>query len=147
MATGQKKPEDAGMVGRLSKRGEEAVARLMDELGSSQRVTDALARATSAKGKVDSGAKRAMGQVGVAAADELKELRKQIEKLEKRLAKLEGESRSSTRKTTAKRAETKKTSSAKKGTAGTAKKTEEPGPAPAPGRSIGGGSGRGSSAG
>ena len=146
MATGQKEPEDAGMVGRLSKRGEEAVARLMDELGSNQRVTDALARATSAKGKVDSGAKRALGQVGVAAADELKELRKQIEKLEKRLAKLEGEAGSAPRKTTAKRSETKKTPTAKKGSA-TVEKTEETGPAPAPGRSIGGGSGRGSSAG
>jgi TolA-binding protein len=146
MATGQKKAEDSGMVGRLSKRGEEALNRLVGDLGTNQRVADALSRATSAKGRVDSGAKRALGQVGVAAADELKELRKQIEKLEKRLAKLEGESATGTRKTTAKRAQTKKTSSAKTGTAA-AKKEEETGPAPAPGRSIGGGSSRGSSAG
>jgi hypothetical protein len=146
MATGQKKADDSGVVGRLSKRGEDALNRLVGDLGNNQRVADALARATSAKGKVDTGAKRALGQVGVAAADELKDLRKQIEKLEKRLAKLEGESSTGTRKTTAKRSETKKTASARKGTAG-AKKEEETGPAPAPGRSIGGGSGRGSSAG
>ena len=37
--------------------------------------------------------KRAVGQVGLAAADELKDLRKHIERLEKRLAKLEADSK------------------------------------------------------
>ena len=37
------------------------------------------------------GAKRALGQVGLAAADEIKDLRKHIERLEKRLAKLEAD--------------------------------------------------------
>ena len=47
----------------------------------------------SAKGKLDDGAKRAVGQVGLAAAEELKDLRKHIERLEKRLAKLEADAK------------------------------------------------------
>ena len=90
MAKKTKKDTDAGTLGRLSKRGEDAVTKLMEELGKNERVTEALARAMSAKDKVDGAGKKAMGQVGVAASDELKDLRKQIERLEKRLAKLEG---------------------------------------------------------
>ena len=56
-------------------------------------MTDALGRALSAKGKVDEGAKRALGQVGLAAADELKDLRTHIERLEKRLAQLEADAK------------------------------------------------------
>jgi hypothetical protein len=47
----------------------------------------------SAKGKLDESARRALGQVGLAAADELKDLRKHIERLEKRLAKLESDAK------------------------------------------------------
>jgi hypothetical protein len=143
MAT--KKPSDGGMVNRLAERGEEAVTRLIDELGKNPRVTDAIGRAMSAKGKVDQSARGALAQVGLAAADELKDLRKQIERLERRLAKLEStESKPASKRTTAKKSETKKTPTAKK--ASTTKKTEEKAPSPSPGRSIGGGTGRGSSA-
>ena len=84
------KETEAGTLGRLSKAGEDALTRLVEELGKNERVTDALGRATAAKGKLDEGAKRAVGQVvGLAAAEELKDLRKHIERLEKRLAKLE----------------------------------------------------------
>ena len=85
------KETDTGTLGRLSKVGEDAFTRLVDELAKNERVTDALSKALSAKGKVDEGAKRALGQVGVAAADELKDLRTHIERLEKRLAKLEAD--------------------------------------------------------
>ena len=88
-----KETTDAGTLGRLSKAGEDAVTRLFDELGKNERVTDALGKAMSAKGKVDESAKKALGQVGLAAADELKDLRKHIERLEKRLAKLESEAK------------------------------------------------------
>ena len=87
------KETDAGTLGRLSKAGEETLTRLVEELGKNERVTDAIARAMSAKGKLDDGAKRAVGQVGLAAADELKELRRHIERLEKRLAKLEADAK------------------------------------------------------
>ncbi|HXV34814.1 MAG TPA: hypothetical protein VD769_12455 [Gaiellaceae bacterium] len=83
------KETDAGTLGRLSKAGEETITRLVEELGKNERITDAMARAMAAKGKLDEGAKRAAGQVGLAAADELKDLRRHIERLEKRLAKLE----------------------------------------------------------
>jgi polyhydroxyalkanoate synthesis regulator phasin len=144
------KPDEGGFVERLAGRGEEAVTRLLDELANNPRVTDALGRAMSAKGKVDAGARRTLSQVGLAAADELKDLRKQIERLERRLARLEGEgagTRPSSSRSSAKRSETKKTPTARKGTKTTAKKDAEKTTSPAPGRAVGGGPGRGSSAG
>jgi septal ring factor EnvC (AmiA/AmiB activator) len=142
MATKRKKPDEGGFVERLAGRGEEAVTRLLDELANNPRVTDALGRAMSAKGRVDAGARRTLSQVGLAAADELKDMRKQIERLERRLARLEGDT-----KTTAKRSETKKKPTARKRAKTTAKKGAEKTTSPAPGRAVGGGPGRGSSAG
>ena len=150
MATRGKKPDEGGgFVGRLAERGEEAVTKIVDELGRNPRVTDALDKAMSAKGKVDAGARRTLSQIGLAAADELKDLRKQIERLERRLARLEGggstRARTSARPT-AKRSETKKKPTTRKRTTTTKKDTEKA-TSPAPGRSIGGGPGRGSSPG
>jgi polyhydroxyalkanoate synthesis regulator phasin len=139
-----KKPSDGGMVNRLAGRGEEAVTRLVEELSKNPRVTDALSRVMDAKTKIDQSARGAAAQAGLAAAGELKELRKQIERLERRLAKLESADKPAAEKTTAKKVETKKTPTAKKRT--TVKKDAEKAPSPSPGRSIGGGSGRGSSA-
>jgi polyhydroxyalkanoate synthesis regulator phasin len=133
----KEKETDAGTLGRLSKAGEDALTRLVEELGKNERVTDAVARAMSAKGKLDEGAKRAVGQVGLAAADELKDLRKHIERLEKRLAKLESD---------AKPAPKPRTTKPKTTTTRTRKTTEKPS-SPAPGRAIGGGTGRGSASG
>jgi polyhydroxyalkanoate synthesis regulator phasin len=130
------KENDAGTLGRLSKAGEDALTRLVEELGKNERVTDAVAKAMSAKGKLDEGAKRAVGQVGLAAADELKDLRKHIERLEKRLAKLEADAKPAPKPRTTK----------PKTTTRTRKTTEKPA-SPAPGRSIGGGTGRGSASG
>jgi len=141
-----KKPDGDGTLNRLAGRGEEAVTRLVEELSKNPRVTDALGKVMDAKGRIDQSARGAVSQVGLAAADELKELRKQIERLERRLAKLETtETKPAAKKTTAKKSETKKTPTAKKRT--TVKKDAEKAPSPPPGRAIGGGSGRGSSAG
>jgi polyhydroxyalkanoate synthesis regulator phasin len=129
------KETDAGTLGRLSKAGEDALTRLVEELGKNERVTDAIAKAMSAKGKVDEGARRALGQVGLAASDELKDLRRHIERLEKRLAKLEAEAKPAAKPRTTKPRTTTRT-----------RKTAEK-PSPAPGRSIGGGTGRGSASG
>ena len=145
MPTG-KKPDDSGFVGNLAERGEKAVNRLLDELAHNPRVTEALGRAMSAKGRVDSSARKTLGQLGVAAADELKDLRKQIERLEKRLARVEGATGTKS-SSTAKSSETKKKPTAKKSTATTKKGSAEKTPSPSPGRSVGGGSGRGSSPG
>ena len=103
-----KEPE--GTLGRLSKAGEDALTRLFDELGKNERVTDALGKATSAKGRLDEGARRALGQVGLAASDELKDLRKHIERLEKRLAKLESEAKPKRKATEPRTTRAKKTS-------------------------------------
>ena len=82
-------PDDNEELAPIAGRGEEAVNRLMEELGKNEKVTDALARAMEAKGKVDERTRRTLGTVGLAAADQLEGLRKQIETLEKRLAALE----------------------------------------------------------
>ena len=135
MAT-KKQETESSTLGRLSRRGEDALTRLVDEVGKNERVSDAVGRALSAKGKLDGASRRALGQVGLAAADEVHELRKQVERLEKRLAKLEGPAGRKTaasKKTT--RARTKKTT-------GKAKAAS-----PAPGRAVGGGTGRGSASG
>jgi polyhydroxyalkanoate synthesis regulator phasin len=150
MARSRKKPDDGGFVGRLAERGEETLTRIVDELSRNPRVTDALDKAMSAKGKVDAGARRTLSQVGLAAADELKDLRGQIERLERRLARLEGSGtrggRSATR-TTGRKSETKKKPTTRKRTTTRVKKDAEKAASPPPGRSIGGGPGRGSSPG
>jgi polyhydroxyalkanoate synthesis regulator phasin len=149
MAQRRKKPDEGGFVERLAERGEEAVTRLVDELSNNARVSDALGKAMSAKGKVDAGARRTLSQMGVAAADELKDLRKQIERLEGRLARLEGGGskapRSSSR-ASAKSSETKKKPTTRKRTT-TVKKDAKKAASPPAGRSLGGGPGRGSSPG
>jgi polyhydroxyalkanoate synthesis regulator phasin len=138
MAKKKKKETDAGTLGRLSKRGEDAVTKLMEELGKNDRVTEALARAMSAKDKAGDASRKALEGVGVAASEEIKDLRKQVEQLEKRLAKLEGAAKPKPgAKTAASRATTR--SRAKKAPADT--------PSPAAGRAVGGGTGRGSGSG
>ncbi|HEU4449396.1 MAG TPA: hypothetical protein VFR63_05390 [Gaiellaceae bacterium] len=137
----EKEPNGSALV-RLSKRGEEALTRIVDELGKNERVTDALDRAMSAKGKLDGASRRALGQVGLAAADELKDLRQHIERLEKRLAKLERAS--GTKGTGGRTAASKATTRAREKTS---KSEAEETPSPAQGRAVGGGTGRGSASG
>ena len=136
MAKKKKKDTEATPLSRLSKAGEDALTRLVEELGKNERFTDALGKAMSAKGRLDDGAKRALGQVGVAAADELKDLRKHIERLEKRLAQLETEAKPAPkpRRTAAKPRTTPSTRARKP--------TQKPTPPPA-GGSADGGSGAG----
>lgn len=121
---------DEGVVSRIAGRGEDAMTRLMDELGRNSVVTDALARAMSAKGRLDSASRAALGQVGLAAADDVTDLRKQVADLERRLAKLEAggkaspgrSGRSST--TSTKSTSTKATSAAKsRGSSGSSSKS------------------------
>jgi hypothetical protein len=136
------KETDAGTLGRLSKAGEDALTKLIDELGKNERVTEALGKAMSAKGKVDDGARRAMGSVGLAAAEELKDMRRHIERLEKRLAKLEGDSKPKPKPKPKAKPASKSASSKER-----AKETTERSTSPSPGRSVGGGAARGSGAG
>jgi hypothetical protein len=145
MATG-KKSDEGGFVGNLAERGEKAVNKLLDELAHNPRVTEALGRAMSAKGKVDTGARKTLSQLGVAAADELADLRKQIERLERRLARVEGTSGTKSG-SSAKRSETKKQPTSKKKTTTGSSKTAKKASSPSTGRSLGGGTGRGSTPG
>ena len=146
MATKRKK-EPENLVERLAERGEEAVSRVLGEV--SPRISAAFDRATSTKGRVDSASRAALTQLGLAAADEIKDLRGQLERLENRLARLEGTSAPGAKtapKGSAKKSETKTTPSAKKGST-RVKKEPDKAASPPPGRAIGGGSGRGSSGG
>jgi chromosome segregation ATPase len=145
MATKERK-DDGGVVGRLAGKGEEALTRVMEGLGKNPRVTEALDRALSAKGKLDERSRSALNQIGLAAGEEIRDLRSQLERLERRLSELEGEKGT---KTTAKRSTTKKASSAKRTTkpaSGSAKEKAGQTTSPSAGRSIGGGSARGGSA-
>jgi cell division protein FtsN len=87
---------DASVLSRLATRGEDAVTKLMEEMGRNPRVTEALGAAMSAKGKVDVKTRETLRQIGLAAADEIKDLRGHLERLEKRLAALEDGSSKST---------------------------------------------------
>jgi polyhydroxyalkanoate synthesis regulator phasin len=132
MTTAKKEKEtEAGTIERLSKRGEETLTRLADELARNELVADALARASSARGRLDGASKRALGQVGLASTDELEALRKEVARLEKRLAKLEGAEKP------------RRKPAAKKPTSSRAKKTVEKTASPSTGRSVGGGVARG----
>jgi uncharacterized phage infection (PIP) family protein YhgE len=145
MATKRKKDPDNNLVERLADRGEEALSRLLSELNP--RMSGTIDKAMSAKGRVDSASRAALTQIGLAAADEIKDLRSQLERLEKRLARLEGGTGSTASgKRSAKKSETKTTPSAKKGTTRVKKETDKA-PSPPPGRAIGGGTGRGSTGG
>jgi polyhydroxyalkanoate synthesis regulator phasin len=87
--TDNSKNDDATVLSRLASRGEEAVTKLLEEMSKNPRVTEALGKAMSAKGAVDEKTRQTLRQIGLAAADEIKDLRGNLEKLEKRLAKLE----------------------------------------------------------
>ena len=96
----RKEPREGSVVSRLAGRGEETVTRFMDELGRNPRVTEALARALAAKGKVDEGTRRVLAQIGLAPADEVRELGLRLEDVERRLAKIEREAPAPARKAT-----------------------------------------------
>jgi polyhydroxyalkanoate synthesis regulator phasin len=129
VAENGKEQGDTGVITRLSKAGEDALNRFAEELGRNERVTDAVARAMAAKDKVDDATRRTLGQVGVAAADEIKDLRKHLERLEKRLAALEQKPEEAAKPKTATarpKAAAKPKTAAKKSTSGTAKRTSSP---------------------
>jgi polyhydroxyalkanoate synthesis regulator phasin len=116
---------ETGVITKLSKAGEDAVNRLVEELGRNERVTDAFGRAMAAKGKIDETTRRTLGQVGVAAADEIKDLRRHLERLEKRLAALEQKPAEAAKpKTSA--AKPKPKTAAKRSTTSTAKRRSTP---------------------
>ncbi len=116
----QKKPSDESVLSRLAGRGEDAVTRLMDDLGRNPRVTDALARTMAAKGRVDETTRKTLGQVGLAAAGEIRDLSTRLERLEKRLEDLERGSTSPPSQAG------RKPTTATKSSGGTPKKTSVP---------------------
>jgi polyhydroxyalkanoate synthesis regulator phasin len=150
MAGQRRKPEETGVVHRLAGRGEDALTKIMDELGKNSRVTDALGRAVSAKDKVDERTRKTLASIGVAAADEIKELRGQLERLEQRVAQLEegrptSRPESPARRSTTARSGTKTSGSSKRPT--TAKNSGTSGSSSSGGSSPGSSSGTSTSGG
>ena len=140
------KEGNGGRVEKLAGKGGEALGRLIEELGRNPRVTDAVDRAVSAKGRLDEASRSAIGGIGLAAAEEIRELREKVEGLEKRIADLE---KAGGKTPTARRSQTKKTPSAKRSTkaaSGTTRKKAEEAASPDAGRAIGGGAARGGAA-
>lgn len=90
MATAQKKKPEAGVIAKLAEKGEETIHRLVEEAEKSPTLSDAIHRAMSAKSRLDSASRSALLQVGLAPAEDVRELRGKLEALEKRVAKLEG---------------------------------------------------------
>ena len=88
----QKPGNEGSTLGRLADKGEEAVTKLIDELAKNPRVTDALARVMEMKGKADEKTRQTLANSSGAAASQIKDLRVHLEKLEKRLQKMEGDS-------------------------------------------------------
>ena len=115
METEDRKSSDAGVVGRLAGRGEEAMSRLLDELGRNRTLTEGLTRALAAKGMLDSASRTALMQVGLAPAEDVRELRGRVMALEKRLAELEGRSTRQRKPTAKGRSSAKSSSGAKTG--------------------------------
>jgi hypothetical protein len=115
METEDRKSSDAGVVGRLAGRGEEAMSRLLDELGRNRTLTEGLTRALAAKGMLDSASRTALTQVGLAPAEDVRELRGRVMALEKRLAELEGRSTRQRKPTAKGRSSAKSSSGAKTG--------------------------------
>ncbi|MDQ4082247.1 MAG: hypothetical protein M3123_05080 [Actinomycetota bacterium] len=113
------------------------MTRFMDELGRNPRVTDALARAFAAKGRVDESTRRVLAQIGLAPADEVKQLQLRLEDVERRLANVEGEAAAPARRTSARAGTTRAQPVDEAGAANATREpssasTTEPGPA-APG--------------
>jgi hypothetical protein len=127
MATEDRKSSDSGVVGRLAGRGEEAMSRFMDELGRNRTVTEGLTRALAAKGMLDTASRTALTQVGLAPAEDVRELRQRVMDLEKRLAKLEGGS-TRRRKSPTKTSSGAKTTSGAKSTRSAAPRSRSSGP-------------------
>ena len=124
METEDRKASDSSVVGRLAGRGEEAMSRLIDELGRNRTLTEALTRALAAKGMLDTASKTALTQVGLAPAEDVRELRRRVMDLEKRIAELEGGSK---RETTRQGKPATKASARAKGTSAS-KSTRSPAP-------------------
>ena len=90
MATAQKKKPEASVITKLAEKGEETIHRLVGEAEKSPTLSDAIHRAKSAKSKLDSASRSALLQMGLAPAEDVRELQRKLEALEKRVTKLEG---------------------------------------------------------
>ncbi len=85
MAEAKKEAADQGVLERLAVRGDEAIRRLRDEAHAA----DALQRLSEARDRAGKVQRGVLHQLNVAPLDEVESLRADLDRVEKRLAKLE----------------------------------------------------------
>jgi hypothetical protein len=78
----EQEPEAKGVIERLAGRGEDAFRRLVGEIDKNPRLHDAL-------GRLERIEKSVLNRLNIASLDEVNELREEVARLEKRLAKVE----------------------------------------------------------
>lgn len=85
MPEAKKEAVDQGVLERLAVRGDEAIRRLRDEAHAAE----ALERLSEARGRAGKVQRSVLHQLNVASLEELEATRAELERVEKRLAKLE----------------------------------------------------------
>ncbi len=85
MPEAKKEAVDQGVLERLAVRGDEAIRRLREEAHAAE----ALERLTEARGRAGKVQRGVLHQLNVAPLDEVEALRAELDRVEKRLAKLE----------------------------------------------------------
>jgi hypothetical protein len=74
------------------------VHRLVDEASRKPVVTNAVGRANAARERVETISRNVLTQLGIAPAGDVEKLRKEIARLERRLKKLEGDKKASSKR-------------------------------------------------
>ncbi|MCL4288703.1 MAG: hypothetical protein KJ051_00365 [Thermoleophilia bacterium] len=85
MPEAKKEAVDQGVLERLAVKGDEAIRRLREEAHAAE----ALERLTEARGRAGKVQRGVLHQLNVAPLDEVEALRAELDRMEKRLAKLE----------------------------------------------------------
>jgi chromosome segregation ATPase len=82
-------PRDEGLKDRLSRQGEEALGKLMEELISNPMVNSALSRALDAREKASHAQEAAMGALGIPSAADVERVTRRLRSVSQRLEGIE----------------------------------------------------------
>jgi septal ring factor EnvC (AmiA/AmiB activator) len=82
-------PQDEGLKDRLSRQGEEALAKVVEELVSNPMVSSALSRALDAREKAAHAQEAAMGALGIPSAADVERLTRRLRSVSQRLEGIE----------------------------------------------------------
>jgi septal ring factor EnvC (AmiA/AmiB activator) len=82
-------PRDEGLKDRLSRQGEEALGKLVEELVSNPMVSSALSRALDAREKASHAQEAAMGALGIPSAADVERVTRRLRSVSQRLEGIE----------------------------------------------------------